>query len=81
MPHSKPEFNGCGMAPHVIRSLLMMQQVKLKDIAAECEVSLPVVSEVINRKCTSTMVMTAIAQKLGLPFDAVWVCDYRKETK
>ena len=45
------------------------------------EVSLPVVSEVINRKCTSTMVMTAIAQKLGLPFDAVWVCDYRKETK
>lgn len=59
-------------SPNEIKAQLVLNGIKLKDIAESLGVSRPCVSIIISGRERSRRVEQAIADRLGLPYEALW---------
>lgn len=70
---SKPKnFDRDGLAPEVIRALLMMKKIRQVDIAREHGVTKGAVTLIIDRAGESYPLKQLIADLLELPYEVVW---------
>ncbi|MGE5606276.1 MAG: helix-turn-helix domain-containing protein [Bacteroidota bacterium] len=60
------------MTPQEIKALLMLKNIKQKDIALELDVTEGAVSQVIYGSATARRIRQAIAEKLGKSESELW---------